>query len=205
MQTLSQNLIPKHQWLVHSLYGQKYWDTPFFRREKGTSKLWQQINHVLKKCISTSVATVLKYMKWLEFITTEKNICHLCKSCIHQCPISVCLTPADKWQIIIGNMDKHATHVRSEFHTRKGTTNTECIIQPKRIINIFLQIVGRKRSPVILMVRCLMASLQMDSFSYISKYSPLKLDFSPTINQSHLCCGLHPTLILGDVSEFKIL
>ncbi len=33
MQTLSQKLITKHQWLVHSLYGQKYWDTPFFRRE----------------------------------------------------------------------------------------------------------------------------------------------------------------------------
>ncbi len=30
-----------HQWFVHSLYGQKYWH-PFFRREKGTSKLWQQ-------------------------------------------------------------------------------------------------------------------------------------------------------------------
>ncbi len=41
-ETLSQKLITKHQWLVHSLYGQKYWDTPFFRREKGTSKLWQQ-------------------------------------------------------------------------------------------------------------------------------------------------------------------
>ncbi len=27
---------------LHSLYGQKYWDTPFFRREKGTSELWQQ-------------------------------------------------------------------------------------------------------------------------------------------------------------------
>ncbi len=26
----------------YSLYGQKYWDTPFFNREKGTSKLWQQ-------------------------------------------------------------------------------------------------------------------------------------------------------------------
>ncbi len=37
-------MITEHQWLVHSLYGQKYWDTPFFRREKGTSKLWQQRN-----------------------------------------------------------------------------------------------------------------------------------------------------------------
>ncbi len=34
------DLEPKHQWLVHSLYGQKYWDTPFFRREKGTYKQW---------------------------------------------------------------------------------------------------------------------------------------------------------------------
>ncbi len=34
-------LITKPQWLVHSLYGQKYWH-PFFRREKGTSKLCQQ-------------------------------------------------------------------------------------------------------------------------------------------------------------------
>ncbi len=34
MQTLSQKFITKHQWLVHSLYGQKYWDTPFFRRGK---------------------------------------------------------------------------------------------------------------------------------------------------------------------------
>ncbi len=41
MQTSSQKLIIKHQWLVHSSYGQKYWH-PFFRREKGTSKLWQQ-------------------------------------------------------------------------------------------------------------------------------------------------------------------
>ncbi len=43
--TLNADLEPKihHQTpnrLVHSLYGQKYWDTPFFRREKGTSKLW---------------------------------------------------------------------------------------------------------------------------------------------------------------------
>ncbi len=36
--SLSQKLISKHQWLVHTLYIQKYWDTPFFRTEKGTSK-----------------------------------------------------------------------------------------------------------------------------------------------------------------------
>ncbi len=35
---LSQNVITKHQWLVHTLYRQKYWDTPFFRTEKCTSK-----------------------------------------------------------------------------------------------------------------------------------------------------------------------
>ncbi len=40
--SVSQQFITKHQWLVHSLYGQTYWDTPFFRKEKGTSKLWQQ-------------------------------------------------------------------------------------------------------------------------------------------------------------------
>ncbi len=68
MQSLSHKFITKHQWLVHSLYWQKYWDTPFFRREKCTSKLWQQngnIIQVLKNCISTSVGTVLKCMKWL--------------------------------------------------------------------------------------------------------------------------------------------
>ncbi len=56
---LSQKLVTKHQCLLHSIYGQKYWDTAFFRREKGTSK---EIN-VLKNCISTSVAKVLKCMK----------------------------------------------------------------------------------------------------------------------------------------------
>ncbi len=49
MQTLSQKRITKPQWLVRSLYGQKYWDTPFFRREKGTSKLWQQRNEFTSK------------------------------------------------------------------------------------------------------------------------------------------------------------
>ncbi len=53
--------------IVHSLYGQMYWDTNFFRRKKGTSKLWQQRweHNVLKHFISTSVATALKCMKWL--------------------------------------------------------------------------------------------------------------------------------------------
>ncbi len=69
-----QKLITKHQWLVHSLYGQKYWDTPFFRREKGTSKLWQQSKFMYLK-ISTSVATVLKCMKWLY---PYVPICHWC-------------------------------------------------------------------------------------------------------------------------------
>ncbi len=60
-------LITKHQWLVHSLYGQKYWH-PFFRREKALPNCGNKdgnIIHVLKNCISTSVSTVLKYMKWL--------------------------------------------------------------------------------------------------------------------------------------------
>ncbi len=26
---------------LYTVYGLKYWDTPFFRAEKGTSKLWQ--------------------------------------------------------------------------------------------------------------------------------------------------------------------
>ncbi len=52
---LIQKLI-KHQWLVHSLYGQK--DTPFFRREKGTSKLWQQ--------------------RWKHNSCTQKLYFHLC-------------------------------------------------------------------------------------------------------------------------------
>ncbi len=54
---MSQKLITKHQWLVHSLYGQKYWH-PFFRREKALPN----IIHVLKSCISTSVAIVLKWL-----------------------------------------------------------------------------------------------------------------------------------------------
>ncbi len=37
-------LITKHQWLVHSLCGQKYWH-PFFRREKALPKLWQRWKH----------------------------------------------------------------------------------------------------------------------------------------------------------------
>ncbi len=67
--SVSQQFITKHQWLVHSLYGQKYWDTPFFRKEKGTSKLWQQRwkhnSRTYIFFISISVATVLKCMKWL--------------------------------------------------------------------------------------------------------------------------------------------
>ncbi len=64
---MSQKLITKHQWLLHSLYGQKYWDTPYFRREKGLPNCgnkYANIIHVLKNCISTSVR-VLKCMKWL--------------------------------------------------------------------------------------------------------------------------------------------
>ncbi len=34
----AKNVFTKHQWLVHTLYRQKYWDTPFFRTEKCTSK-----------------------------------------------------------------------------------------------------------------------------------------------------------------------
>ncbi len=65
-----------HQWLVHSLYGQKYWDTPFSRRENGISKLWQQRwkKIIYLNCISTSVATVLKCMKWLYPICTHMSL-----------------------------------------------------------------------------------------------------------------------------------
>ncbi len=34
----AKNVFTKHQWLVHTLYRQKYWDIPFFRTEKCTSK-----------------------------------------------------------------------------------------------------------------------------------------------------------------------
>ncbi len=54
----SPKFVPKHQWLVHSLYGQKYWDIPFFRREKCTSKLWQQ--------------------RWKHNSCTKKKYFHLC-------------------------------------------------------------------------------------------------------------------------------
>ncbi len=58
-----------HQTLMtlHSLYGQKYWH-PFFRREKALPNCDNKdgnIIHVLKHCISTSVAPVLKCLKWL--------------------------------------------------------------------------------------------------------------------------------------------
>ncbi len=65
MQTLSQKCITKHQWLVHSLYGQKYWNIPFFRREKALPNCGNKEINVLKNCMSTSVAAVLKCMKWL--------------------------------------------------------------------------------------------------------------------------------------------
>lgn len=119
---------------------------------------------------------------------------------------------ADKWQTSIGNTDKCATHMcgdpRSVFHTRKGTANTQCIIQAKRIINIFLQIVGRKRSPV--------GSYPDGASSYgftpnglfqlYLKIQPIKTGFlSHHKPFSILLWFLHPTLILGDVSEFNIL
>ncbi len=74
MQTLSQKLITKHQWLVHTLYRQKYWDTPFFRTEKDTSKsvaTTMKTVHVFKNCISISVATVLEASKLTEPICTS--------------------------------------------------------------------------------------------------------------------------------------
>ncbi len=64
----AKKFITKHQWLVHSLYGHKYWDTPFFRREKALPNCGNKDGNtiqVLKKKCSTSFATVLKCMKWL--------------------------------------------------------------------------------------------------------------------------------------------
>ncbi len=68
-------LITKHQWLVHTLYRQKYWDTPFFRTEKMHFQIcgkqrWNII-HVFKNCISISVATVLEVSKMTEPICTS--------------------------------------------------------------------------------------------------------------------------------------
>ncbi len=70
--TLLSLLITKHQWLVHPLYGQKYWDTPFFRREKGTSKLWQQ--------------------RWKHNSCTKKNVFHLCCNGfeMHEMTVLIC-------------------------------------------------------------------------------------------------------------------
>ncbi len=75
MKTLSQKLITKHQWLVHTLYGQKYCDTPFFRTEtmhfQNCGNKDENIVHVFKNCISISVATVLEVSKMTEPICTS--------------------------------------------------------------------------------------------------------------------------------------
>ncbi len=75
MQTLSQKLITKHQWLVHTLYRQKYWDTTFFITEKMHFQICGNndgnIIHVFKNCISISVATVLEVSKMTEPICTS--------------------------------------------------------------------------------------------------------------------------------------
>ncbi len=75
MQTLSQELITKHQWLVYTLYRQNYWDTPFFRTEKMHFQICGNndgnIIHVFKNCISISVATVLEVSKMTVPICTS--------------------------------------------------------------------------------------------------------------------------------------
>ncbi len=46
-----------------------YWDTPFFRTEKGTFKTVatkMETIHIFKNCISISVATVLEMSKMTE-------------------------------------------------------------------------------------------------------------------------------------------
>ncbi len=68
MQTMSQKLITKQQWFLHTLYGQKYWDTPFFRTEKGIYKTVaskMEAILVFQNCISISVAAVWKSLKRL--------------------------------------------------------------------------------------------------------------------------------------------
>ncbi len=67
MQTMSQKLITKQQWFLHTLYGQKYWDTPFFRTEKGIYKTGTKMEAILvfQNCISISVAAVWKSLKRL--------------------------------------------------------------------------------------------------------------------------------------------
>ncbi len=87
MQTLSQKLITKHQWLVHILYRQKYWDTPFFRTEKCTSKsvaTKMKTVHVFKNCISISVATVWEVSKMTEPICTS-HWCLVMSFCLKVC------------------------------------------------------------------------------------------------------------------------
>ncbi len=62
------NIHHKHQWLVHSLYGQKYWTPPSLEEKNALPNCCNKdgnIIHVLNNCIYTSVATVLKCMKWL--------------------------------------------------------------------------------------------------------------------------------------------
>ncbi len=80
---------------THTLYRQKYWDTPFFRTEKCTSKSVTttiKTVHVFKNCISISVATVLEVSKMTEPICTS----HWClvmsfwlKVCIYSHPRGV--------------------------------------------------------------------------------------------------------------------
>ncbi len=58
----------KNQWLVHSLYGQNNWDTPFLEEKKALPNCGNKDGNIIKVLnifISTSVATVLKCMKWL--------------------------------------------------------------------------------------------------------------------------------------------
>ncbi len=65
MQTVSQKFITKHQWLVHSLYGQKYWTPPSLEEKEFANCGNKDGNIIHVLFISTYVATILKCMKWL--------------------------------------------------------------------------------------------------------------------------------------------
>ncbi len=99
MQTLSQKL----QWLVHTLYRQKYWDTPFFRTEKCTSKSvatttctygYSHFRH-FQNCSNRDGNTVFKYMNYVPMFVVATDLevhFSVLKKGLSQyfCPYSVC-------------------------------------------------------------------------------------------------------------------
>ncbi len=73
---------------MYTIYGQKYWDTPFFRTEKGTSKTvatkMETIFYVFKNCISISAATLFYVSKMTEPICTS-HWCLVMSFCLKVC------------------------------------------------------------------------------------------------------------------------